>query len=54
MTPSYKHITKDALLTDALATMDAYNITTLAVTETEKNSEIIGIISIHHIIDFQS
>ena len=53
MTPSYKHIAKDALLTDALATMDTYNITTLAVTETETTSDIIGIISIHHIIDFK-
>ena len=53
MTPSYKHIAKDALLTDALAVMDTYNITTLAVTETEETSEIIGIISIHHIIDFK-
>lgn len=52
MTPSYKHISKDALLTDALAIMDKYNITTLAVTESEESSEIIGIISIHHIIDF--
>jgi hypothetical protein len=34
--------------------MDTYNITTLAVTETEETSDIIGIISIHHIIDFQS
>ena len=54
MTPSYKYITKDALLSDALAIMDKYNITTLAVTETEDTTEIIGIISIHHIIDFQS
>ena len=54
MTPSYKYITKDALLSDALAIMDKYNITTLAVTETEETTEIIGIISIHHIIDFQS
>lgn len=54
MTPSYKHLTKDALLTDALAIMDTYNITTLAVTENETNPDIIGIISIHHIIDFQS
>ena len=54
MTPSYKHNAKDALLTDALAIMDTYNITTLAVTETEKTTDIIGIISIHHIIDFQS
>ncbi len=53
MTPSYKHIAKDALLTDALAVMDTYNITTLAVTETEETTEIIGIISIHHIIDFK-
>lgn len=52
MTPSYKHIEKDALLSDALAVMDRYNITTLAVTETPDSSAIIGIISIHHIIDF--
>ena len=54
MTPSYKHIAKDKLLTDALALLDTYNITTLAVTDTEESSEIIGIVSIHHIIDFQS
>jgi arabinose-5-phosphate isomerase len=53
MTPSYKHIAKDALLTDALAVMDTYNITSLAVTATEETTEIIGIISIHHIIDFK-
>lgn len=53
MTPSYKHIHKNALLTDALALMDTYNITTLAVTETPESNEIIGIISIHHIIDFK-
>lgn len=52
MTPSYKHIAKEALLTDALAIMDTYNITTLAVTETTTSTDIIGIISIHHIIDF--
>ena len=52
MTPSYKHICQDALLTDALAMMDKFNITTLAVTETRESTEIIGIISIHHIIDF--
>ena len=52
MTPSYKHSHKDALLTDALAIMDKYNITTLAVTETPETEPIIGIISIHHIIDF--
>ncbi|MCQ2342290.1 MAG: KpsF/GutQ family sugar-phosphate isomerase [Paludibacteraceae bacterium] len=52
MTPSYKKICQNALLTDALAIMDQYNITTLAVTETKQTDEIIGIISIHHIIDF--
>jgi len=52
MTPSYKKICQDALLTDALAIMDKYNITTLAVTETKNSEAIIGIISIHHIIDF--
>jgi len=52
MTPSYKHIHKDALLTEALAIMDKYNITTLAVTDTPESEEIIGILSIHHIIDF--
>ena len=54
MTPSYKHIAQDALLSDALATMDKHNITTLAVTEDAESQDIIGIISIHHIIDFQS
>ena len=52
MTPSYKYIAKDALLSDALAIMDKHNITTLAVTESEETSDIIGIISLHHIIDF--
>lgn len=52
MTSSYKHIHKEALLTDALALMDTYNITTLAVTNSPEEKEIIGIISIHHIIDF--
>ena len=52
MTPSYKHIHKEALLSDALAVMDQYNITTLAVTEEPSSDKIIGIISIHHIIDF--
>ena len=52
MTPSYKHIHQDALLSDALAVMDKYNITTLAVTARPDTNEIIGIISIHHIIDF--
>ena len=53
MTPSFKYIAKDALLSDALAIMDKHNITTLAVTETAETTDIIGIISIHHIIDFK-
>ena len=53
MTPSYKSISQDALLSDALAMMDQYDITTLAVTKNKQLKEIIGIISIHHIIDFQ-
>ena len=53
MIPSYKYIAKDALLSDALAIMDKHNITTLAVTETTETTDIIGIISIHHIIDFK-
>lgn len=52
MSPDFKRITQDALLTDALAIMDKYNITTLAVTPTAQSDTIIGIISIHHIIDF--
>ena len=52
MTLGYKHLSKDALLSEALSIMDRYNITTLAVTETPESEQIIGIISIHHIIDF--
>ncbi|MBQ2540741.1 MAG: KpsF/GutQ family sugar-phosphate isomerase [Paludibacteraceae bacterium] len=52
MTPSYKRIHRQALMSDALELMDKHNITTLAVTETEQSTEIIGILSIHHIIDF--
>jgi arabinose-5-phosphate isomerase len=53
MTPGYKHVDKDALQTDALAMMDEHNITTLAVTDTPNSNEIVGVISIHHIIDFK-
>lgn len=52
MSTGYKHIAQDALLTEALAILDRYNITTLAVTPTAESDEIIGILSIHHIIDF--
>lgn len=50
MTPDFKYIEQDALLSEALALMDQYNITTLAVEDAPKH--ICGIISIHHIIDF--
>ncbi|MBR3565679.1 MAG: KpsF/GutQ family sugar-phosphate isomerase [Paludibacteraceae bacterium] len=52
MSKTFKRISQETLLTDALAMMDEFNITTLAVTENEQSTEIIGIISIHHIIDF--
>ncbi len=51
MSPNYKRVPQDALLTDALELLDKYNITTLAVTS-QKDDDIIGILSIHHIIDF--
>jgi len=52
MSPDFKRISQDCLLTDALALMDKYNITTLAVTPNAQSDSIVGIISIHHIIDF--
>lgn len=53
MTKSFKSISKDAMLTEALELMDINNITTLAVTDDpHKSDRIIGIISIHNIIDF--
>lgn len=50
MTSNYKQVNKDELLSEALEKMDESNITTLAVTD---NAEVIGILSIHHIIDFK-
>ncbi len=52
MTHGYHSIVKEALLTEALEEMDKYNITTLAVLPDEEHKELVGIISIHHIIDF--
>lgn len=53
MTRHFKSIEQDALLTEALAVMDRHNITTLAVKADKKDdTDIVGIISIHHIIDF--
>ena len=53
MTTNFKSISKDNLLSDALALMDDNNITTLAVRANGESSKIIGILSIHHIIDFK-
>ncbi len=53
MTRNFKTIEKEALLTEALELMDASNITTLAVKENDSSDQIVGIISIHHIIDFK-
>ncbi len=50
MTNGFKRIDKNEMLSEALEMMDENNITTLAVTE---NDEVVGIISIHHIIDFR-
>lgn len=52
MTIGFKSITKDSLLTEALALMDNNNITTLPVVESPESKEVIGVLSIHHIIDF--
>jgi len=52
MTHGFKRITKDNLLTEALALMDNNNITTLPVMESADSDQVVGILSIHHIIDF--
>ena len=52
MSRSYKRIDQHAMLTEALELLDKYNITTLAVTSDKDTDDIIGILSIHHIIDF--
>ncbi|NDV46498.1 KpsF/GutQ family sugar-phosphate isomerase [Paludibacter sp. 221] len=53
MTAGFKRIAKDHMLTEALQIMDKNNITNLAVTESDASDKVVGIISIHHIIDFQ-
>ena len=53
MTRNFKKIAQDARVNDALAIMDANNITTVAVTQSVEDATIVGIISIHHIIDFK-
>jgi arabinose-5-phosphate isomerase len=52
MTKGFKKIAADELLTEALEMMDVNKITTLAVTG--QNDEVIGILSIHSIIDFRN
>ncbi len=52
MSHGYKRNPQQALLTEALEILDKYNITTLAVTSEKDADDIIGILSIHHIIDF--
>lgn len=52
MTPGFKRIAQDELLTEALEMMDLNKITTLTVVDdTEK---VVGILSIHNIIDFRN
>lgn len=53
MSKGYKSIGQHQLLTDALELMDANNITTLVVVNSEKDDALAGILSIHHIIDFK-
>ena len=53
MTHGFKHIPQDSLLSEALAIMDENNITTVAVVESEKSDKVVGILHIHHIIDFR-
>ncbi|MCE5331533.1 MAG: KpsF/GutQ family sugar-phosphate isomerase [Bacteroidales bacterium] len=50
MTIGFKCIAKDEILSEALETMDENNITTLAVMD---NETVVGVLSIHHIIDFR-
>ena len=52
MTKGFKKIAADELLTEALEMMDVNKITTLAVNN--QNDEVIGILSIHNIIDFRN
>ena len=53
MTRGFKYISQDSLLSEALAIMDENNITTVAVVESENSSKVVGILHIHHIIDFR-
>jgi len=52
MTIGFKRIAQDELLTEALEIMDLNKITTLTVVD--KNEKVVGILSIHNIIDFRN
>jgi len=52
MTKGFKKIAKNAQINDALEMMTASKITSIAVCEPKDSSEIVGLITIHDIIDF--
>jgi len=52
MTKGYKKIAKNAQINDALDMMTASKITSIAVSDPKDKSEIVGLITIHDIIDF--
>ena len=52
MSKGFKRIAQEELLTEALEMMDLNKITTLAVIDDKK--EVVGILSIHNIIDFRN
>jgi len=52
MTIGFKKIAKNAQINDALEMMTASKITSIAVSESNNSSDIIGLITIHDIIDF--
>ena len=52
MTLGFKRISQEELLTEALEMMDLNKITTLTVID--ENEQVVGILSIHNIIDFRN
>lgn len=53
MTHGFKSIHRTAMLSEALEQMDVNNITNLAVTDSPDSQQVVGIITIHDIIDFR-
>jgi predicted transcriptional regulator len=53
MTVGFKCIAQDELLSDALEMMDLNKITTLTVVDPAEMNKVVGILSIHNIIDFR-